>query len=139
MVLGTTADTLAVVSAMGAVPQAPVCKAVLQDGGATALLMQAAEACRASNRAPVLLPLLLQGVIYWVREPTSAAPLHSGQTWGGRQRRSLVHQRGDSADSLGVPAEAAIARTRPIVFFHGVGLGLVSGSCCTRMAFGDNR
>ena len=86
----------------------------------------------------MLLPLLLQGVIYWVREPTSAAPLHSGQTWAGRQRRSLVHQRGDSADSLGVPAEAAIARTRPIVFFHGVGLGLVSASCCPCMAVGGN-
>ncbi len=94
------------------------------------------NACRASNRAQVLLPSLLQGVIYWVREPTSAAPLHSGQTWAGRQRRSLVHQRGDSADSLGVPAEAAIARTRPIVFFHGVGLGLVSASCCTHIALG---
>ena len=65
---------------------------------------------------------MLQGMSYWVRLPTSG-PL------GSKSSPNLMHESADEA------AQQELSLTRPIVFLHGVGLGLVSAHCLCLQQF----
>ena len=66
---------------------------------------------------------MLQGMSYWVRLPISG-PL------GSDSSPDLTHESADES------AKQQLSLTRPIVFLHGVGLGLVRLCSCAFIATG---